>query len=163
MPTSKPNPNPNPTPGPGPAPGPGPGPAPTPGPGPAPTPTPVPGKSQTFNIQDYFFGIFDPDRIRQIFTKSGTIESFTSNLSISTNTETYNVGTKIGFFIIRREVKPTKLIPAGEVNFPPNPYLSINTQIALGEYISVQQGDELFIGGFDTIGQVSGTITVNFI
>ena len=172
VPTSKPTPGPGPapTPGPGPAPTPGPVPTskPTPGPGPAPNPTPgpvtnptpVPGKSQTFNIQNHWFGVDDPKRSHLIFTKSGTIESITSNLSLSTNTATYGFGTILAYIIATRS---KGLIQAGEVKFPPNPYSGINTQIALGEYISVQQGDVLFIGAIETFGQVSGTITVNFI
>jgi hypothetical protein len=140
-------------------------------PGPAPTPTPVPVKSQTFNIQNYSFGgVTDTtNNSRLIFTKSGTIKSFTSNLSISTNTTTYNFGTNLEYIITSRgENNKPPLISAGVVYFPPNPKSSINTQLDIVEKdLSVQQGDELIIGnllyGNATSGTLNGTVTVNFI
>ena len=159
IPTPVPTPIPTPVPTPIPTPVPTPIPTPVPTPIPTPVPTPVPGKSQTFNIQNYYW-FDDPPNSRLIFTKSGTIKSFTGNLSISTtNTE---FGIDIGLLIVRGD--DTVYSNYFLIYFPPNLFSDENIQLdVVDEDISVQQGDELFIGSIQDSVKVSGTITVNFI
>jgi hypothetical protein len=127
-------------------------------------PNPGSGTSQTFNIQGWFGGPRHPDDFNLIFTKSGRIKSFTSNLSISpTHTLTYNVGTTIEYVIYNSRTNK-KIYTGSTVYFPPFTQ-SLTENRDADEDISVEQGDVLLIDGVErmAIGVISGTVTVNFI